>query len=270
VSEAAEARRRRLRLRFRRKQRRKQVAMTVVDHLSELRSRIMVSLVAFVVISSVVFVYYEPIQDFFRAPLCSVPRDLLGPQGCQLIFTKPTEGFQFRLKLTALIGLALASPVWIYELYAFIVPALTPKEKRYSVPFVFSSVLLFALGSVFAYLTLPTGVSFLIRLAGEGLIGFFSAEAYLNFVGLVILAFGVTFQLPLVLIFLGLIGAVTVEGLRAQRKIAVVAIFALAAIVTPSQDPYTMSILALPLYGLYELTILILARVMKNRTPSAA
>ena len=265
MGEAAEARRRRLRLRFRRKQRRKQVAMTIVDHLSELRNRIMVSLVAFVVVSSIAFAFYGPIEEFFRAPLCEVPRHLLGPQGCTLIFTKVTEGFQFRLKLTALVGLALTSPVWIYQLYAFIVPALTAKEKRYSLPFVFSSIALFVVGSVFAYATLPTGVSFLIRLAGEGLTGFFSAESYLNFVGLVILAFGVTFQLPLVLIFLGLVGAVTVEQLRTHRKVAVVAIFALAALVTPSQDPYTMSILALPLYGLYEITILILARVMKNR-----
>jgi sec-independent protein translocase protein TatC len=269
MGDAAETRRRRLRLRFRRRQRRQQVAMTVVDHLGELRSRLMVSLVAFVVISSVVFAFYEPIQEFFRAPLCQVPRRLLGPQGCKLIFTKPTEGFQFRLKLTALVGLTLASPVWIYQLYAFIVPALTLKEKRYSLPFVFSSITLFAVGAVFAYLTLPTGVTFLIRLAGEGLTGFFSAESYLNFVGLVILAFGVTFQLPLVLFFLGLVGAVSVEQLRAQRKVAVVAIFALAAIVTPSQDPYTMSILALPLYGLYEVTILILARFLKKRAATS-
>ena len=151
MGEAAEARRRRLRLRFRRKQRRKQVAMTIVDHLSELRNRIMVSLVAFVVVSSIAFAFYGPIEEFFRAPLCEVPRHLLGPQGCTLIFTKVTEGFQFRLKLTALVGLALTSPVWIYQLYAFIVPALTAKEKRYSLPFVFSSIALFVVGLILRF-----------------------------------------------------------------------------------------------------------------------
>jgi sec-independent protein translocase protein TatC len=243
--------------------------MTVVEHLSELRSRIMVSLISFVAVSTAAFFFYEPLLRLLTEPLCEVPRRLLGPAGCQLNVLGLTEGFQFRLKLTALAGIALTSPVWIYEIYAFIVPALTPKEKRYSIPFVLSSVTLFAIGSVFAYLTLPKGVEFLIRLGGEGLNPFFTAEKYLNFVGLVLLAFGVTFQLPLVLIFLGLVGAISVEQLRRNRKVALVAIFALAAIVTPSQDPYTMSILAIPLYGLYEVTILVLGRVLKGRASNA-
>jgi len=263
VSDTVDARRRRLRLRLRRKQRRREVAMSVVDHLSELRSRIMVSLVAFVGLSIAAFFFYEPLLTLLTRPLCSLPDRLLGPTGCQLNVIGLTEGFQFRLKLTALAGIAFASPVWVYQLYSFVVPALTPKEKSYSIPFLLSSVTLFAVGFLFAYLTLPKGVEFLISLGGQGLNPIITAEKYLNFVGLVLIAFGVTFQLPLVLIFLGLVGAVTVEQLRHNRKIALVGIFALSAIVTPSQDPYTMSIMALPLYGLYEVTILILRRVKK-------
>ncbi|MFN2491249.1 MAG: twin-arginine translocase subunit TatC, partial [Actinomycetota bacterium] len=119
-------------------------------------------------------------------------------------------------------------------------------------------------------LTLPTGLKFLIQIGGAQLVPFLGAEEYLNFIGLLLLGFGVTFELPLVLIFLGLAEAVSVQQLRRQRKVAIVVIFLVAAIVTPSQDPYTMSVLALPLYALYEITILILARVMRRRARQAA
>ena len=234
-------------------------------HLRELRTRIVISALAFILISVVAFFFYDPIQTFLRTPLCDVPRDRLGPQGCDLVFTKPTGGFQFRLKLTALVGLAVTSPIWIYQIYSFVVPALTSKEKRYSIPFLASSILLFAVGATFAYLTLPVGLRFLIELGGEGLVPLVDAESYLSFVGFLLLAFGLTFEIPLLLVFLGLVGAVSVEQLRQHRKMAFVSTFVLAAIVTPSQDPYTMTIMAVPLYLLYELTIIILRTVMRRR-----
>ena len=239
--------------------------MTVVEHLGELRSRLILSLVAFGLISVGAFTFYEPMLGFLLEPLCSLPRDALGPQGCRLIFTKPLGAFLFRLQMTAMVGIALSSPVWLYQLYAFILPALTPKERRYSIPFLASSVTLFLIGSVFAYLTLSNGVRFLITIGGDDLVPFLGAQEYLNFVGLMLLGFGISFQLPLVLIFLGLAEAVTAEGLRKQRKVAIVSIFVVAAVVTPSQDPYTMSVLAVPLYLLFELTLLILGRVERAR-----
>jgi sec-independent protein translocase protein TatC len=242
--------------------------MTMVEHLRELRSRLVFSALAFVTISVIVFFFYDPIEEFLRQPLCGLPKDLLGTQGCELSTLKVTGGFSFRIKLTSLLGLALTSPVWLYQLYAFVVPALTPKEKRYSLPFILSSVALFLLGSAFAYLTLPKGLEFLLRLGGEDINPLLGAEEYLNFVGLILLAFGVTFELPLILIFLGLVGVVSVDQLRAQRRLAFVLIFVLAAVVTPSQDPYTMTIMALPLYGFYELTIVILRRLTRNRPPA--
>jgi sec-independent protein translocase protein TatC len=254
------------RLRLRRRRKIQAATMTIVDHLSELRRRIVVSLVVFLALSAAAFAFYEPIQEFLRRPYCEVdPRLLSELSGCDLVITKPLGGFNFRLKLTAMVGLALASPVWLYQLYAFIVPALTSKEKRYSIPFLVSSVTLFVVGATFAYLTLPTGLNFLMTLGGPDVEPLLGAEEYLNFVGLLLIAFGVTFELPLLLFFLGLVGAVSVETLRSQRKVAFVIIVALSAVVTPSQDPYTMSIMAVPLYGLYELTILILSRVMKRR-----
>lgn len=239
--------------------------MTMVQHLDELRTRLMVSLGAFLLLSILAFVFYDPIFDFIIEPLCALPPEKLGPQGCKLIQTTPMEGFQVRLKLTAMVGLILASPVWLYQLWAFIVPGLTKKERRYAIPFVISSVSLFLVGATFAYLLLPTGLKVLIALGGDDLVAFLRADGYINFVGLMLIAFGVTFELPLVLLFLGLAGVLTVETLRKHRKIAVVSIAAISAIVTPSQDPYTMLAMAVPLYLMYELTILLLRFLTRNR-----
>jgi sec-independent protein translocase protein TatC len=244
--------------------------MTVVEHLSELRSRLITSLMAFMAISIAAFFFYEPMLDFLLRPYCALPERLQGPQGCGLIITKPLGAFLFRLKLTALAGIAFSSPVWLYELYAYILPALTPKEKRYSTPFLLSSIALFALGSGFAYLSLSRGLRFLIALGGGEIVPLIGAEEYLNFVGLMLLGFGVSFELPLVLIFLGLADVVTVETLRQQRRTAIVVIALLAAIVTPSQDPYTMLVLALPLYILYEITVLVLSRLTRGRVQRPA
>jgi sec-independent protein translocase protein TatC len=281
--------------------------MTVVEHLGELRSRLVWSGLAFLIISIVAFSFYDPILEIFRRPLCSVPRRLLEPNGCDLVYNRLIGAFQFRLKLTALVGIAASSPIWLYHLWAFIVPALTTKEKRYAWPFMATSILLFLVGiaasspiwlyhlwafivpalttkekryawpfmatsillflvgAATAYFALPTGVRFLVAVGGENLIPLLGAEEYLNFVGLMLLGFGLMFELPLVLFFLGLAGAVSVEQLRRGRRIAIVVIVALAAIITPSGDPYTMLLLAVPLYVLYELTIVVLKVVLRRR-----
>ena len=262
---ASDLRRRRFAFLRRRQKARAANHMTVVQHLDELRTRLVISVGAFLALSIVAFVFYDPIFDLIIDPLCSLPADKLGPQGCKLNQFTPLEGFQVRLKLTAMVGLVLASPVWLYQLWAFIVPGLTQKEKRYALPFVASSLTLFLVGATFAYLLLPTGLRVLIGLGGENLVPTLRADAYVNFVGLMLIAFGVTFELPLVLLFLGLAGVISVDWLRRHRRGAIVGIAALAAIVTPSQDPYTMLAMAVPLYILYEATILLLRFLTRKR-----
>jgi sec-independent protein translocase protein TatC len=225
--------------------------------------------VAFFAISIVVFFFYEPILEFLRKPLCDVDPDKLGPQGCDLVYNKLIGGFNFRLKMTALVGLALTSPVWLYQIWAFVAPALNTKEKRYSIPFMAASTILFLLGAGIAYLVLPTGINFLIDIGGSDLVPLLGAEEYLNFVGLMLLGFGVMFELPLVLFFLGLIGAVTIDQLKRGRRAAIVLITVLAAVITPSGDPYTMMLLAVPLYLFYEITIVLLRVVLKRRAKAA-
>lgn len=262
---AQNLRQRRLRFRNRRQVRRAGAPMTLMEHLGELRSRLIIAAATFFLFSIAAFGFFNPISDFLLRPLCLLPAERLGPQGCELIITAPMEAFLVRLKVTAMVGIVASSPVWLYQLWAFIVPGLTSKERGYAMPFVLSSTVLFGIGAVFAYLTLPTGLRFLISLGGDNFVPFFRAEEYLNFIGLMLFAFGLTFELPLVLFFLGLVGVVSVEMLRKQRKVAVVAIAALAAVVTPSQDPYTLLVMAVPLYGLYELTILLLSVIKRRR-----
>ncbi|MGH2818990.1 MAG: twin-arginine translocase subunit TatC [Actinomycetota bacterium] len=267
MAEASDLRRRRLRFLRRRRVRPKLSTMSVVEHLDELRSRLIFSGVAFLAISVAAFFFYEPVLDFLTKPLCELPQELRDrmPQGCRLVFMRVIGGFLFRLKVTTLVAIIFSSPVWLYQIWAFVTPGLTSKERRYALPFVASSVTLFAIGTAAAYLSLPTGIRVLVSLAGNDLVPFLGAEEYLNFVGLMLLGFGITFEVPLVLFFLGLVGVITVEQLRRQRKVALVSIVALAAIVTPSQDPYTLLVLAVPIYLLYELTIVLLGAINRRR-----
>lgn len=269
MAEAEKLRRRRLRFLRRRRRKRAESAMTLVEHLSELRGRIIISALAFAIVSGVAFGLFDPLLNFLLHPLCEMPRHLLGPSGCRLNFFGVVEPFMVRFKVAAMAGIVVSSPVWLYETWAFVVPGLTDTERNYALPFVATSIFLFLVGATFAYLTLPFGLRFLIGIGGPNLTPLLRADNYLNFVGLMIMVFGVTFELPLVLFFLGLARVVTVEQLRQQRRLAIVVIFVIAAVVTPSQDPYTMTIMAVPLYLLYELTIVLLRLLLKRRDARA-
>ena len=244
--------------------------MPLVDHLRELRKRLVISAVAFLALSTAAFFLYQPILALIQGPLCSLDPKLLGSQGCDLVFVRVLGGFMFRLKVTALAGIFVSAPIWLYQIWAFVTPALRTSEKKYALPFVTSTILLFATGAVFAYLTLPTGLRLLVSIGGDGLVPLLGAEEYLSFVGLLLLGFGAMFELPLLLFFLGLAGVITVQQLRQHRKVALVSIVALAAIVTPSQDPYTLLVLSVPLYLFYEVTILLLMLVDRRKRTKAA
>lgn len=263
-------RRRRLGFLRRKKAADKAAAMSLMGHLDELRSRLVISSAAFFIASAIAFAFFGPITELLLDPLCSVPKDRLGPQGCRLIFTGPVEPMLVRLKISGLSGMVLASPVWLYQLWAFVSPGLSQKEKKYSIPFVATSILLFLTGITFAYLTLPAALRFLVGFAGDNFIPFFGAKEYLSFVTLVTLVFGITFELPLLLFFLGLIGVVKVDQLRSFRRGALVTITLISAVVTPSQDPFTMLAMALPLYLMYELVILGLRLVERRKKKKAA
>ena len=231
--------------------------MPLVEHLAELRQRIIVSVVAVALGGVVAFLLYNRILDFLIGPYT----DITGKK--TLVITDPLEGFTTRLKIAGFGGLALASPVVLWELWRFITPGLHKREKRYAIPFILASILLFLLGVAVAMLTFPQALRFLIAVGGNDLETFFTPTKYLNLVVLMMAAFGIAFEFPIVLIFLQLARVLSSRRLRSWRRPAVVVIVAVAAVITPSQDPYSLLAMAVPMYMFYEGSILV-GRLMKR------
>ena len=233
--------------------------MTVVEHLTELRRRIIISIIAVTLAAIVCFIFSEAIIRFF----VNYYRDATHGEKNALIFLGPLDAFLTRIKIATYGGIVLALPVWLFELWRFITPGLNPNEKRYAIPFVFSSIALFALGGYIALLTLPKALEFLLDIGGSQLRPELTADKYLGLVSLMIIAFGVAFEFPVVLMFLLLARVVTTAQLRRWRRPAILIIVIFAAVITPSQDPYSLFAMAVPMYVFYEIVIII-GRVLKR------
>lgn len=233
--------------------------MTMVEHLGELRTRIMISLAAVVVGAVVAFAFSNQIIDF----LVRFYRDATHGKRNALIFTGPADAFLTRLKVATYGGIVLALPVWLYELWRFVTPGLNPKEKRYAVPFVASAIVLFALGAVVAFLTLEPALSFLLNIGGDAQKPLLAADRYITLVSLMVVAFGLSFEFPIVLVFLLIARVITTAQLRHARRWAIVGIVIFAAVITPSQDPYSLFFMALPMYLFYEASILV-GRILRR------
>jgi sec-independent protein translocase protein TatC len=233
--------------------------MTVVEHLSELRYRLMVSIAAVAVGAIICFIFASPIIGWFL----DFYRNATHGRRNHFIFTGPIDAFATRLKVATYGGIVLAAPVWLWQLWRFITPGLNPKEKKYAIPFLISSILLFALGGVVALFTLEPALHFLLGAGGDNLKPLLTADKFLSLVTLMIVAFGIAFEFPVVLMFLLIARVVNTQQLRKWRRWAIVLIFAFAAIITPSQDPYSLFLMAIPLVIFYEACIVI-GRIMKR------
>lgn len=233
--------------------------MTVVEHLTELRGRIIISMVAITAGAIVCFIFSESIIKFF----VQYYKDATHGEKTQLIFLGPLDAFITRVKVATYGGIVLALPVWLWELWRFITPGLNPKEKRYAVPFILTSIVLFAFGGLVALLTLPKALEFLLTVGGDQLRPELTADKYLSLVSLMIVAFGVAFEFPVVLVFLLLARVLTTQQLRRWRRPAILVIVIFAAVITPSQDPYSLFAMAVPMYIFYEASIII-GRILKR------
>jgi len=227
-------------------------AMTLGEHLSELRRRLVVSVVAFAATGTVAFVVYPHILHFLQSPYCKVT-----PRHCSLYITGPLDGLALRLKLATYGGLFLASPVILWELWRFITPGLRRNEKRYAVPFIAASMVLFSGGAVLAYVTFPHALRFLESIGGPTLQQIYNPSNYIGLIVALMLVFGLTFEFPVVLVSLELVGVVRPQRLASWRRWAIVLITIFAAVITPSGDPFSMLALAVPMYLFYEVSIVI-------------
>jgi len=248
--------------------------MTLTEHLGELRVRIIRSALAVALFAILVIAFYDQVLDLLRAPydrLCeSKPEDFcgvtVGPDGQPSLFNfDPIEGFATRLRLGSYGGLILAMPVVLWQVWRFIVPALHAKEKRYAIPFIISSVFLFLLGGALAFLTLEKALEFLISWSGDDVSQAFQVSKYVRLVMLMIAAFGVGLQFPVLLVFLQLVGIVTPEQLISQWRYAILGIVLVAAVITPSGDPISLAALAIPMSVLYVVAVLIGKFVQRRR-----
>ncbi len=242
--------------------------MTLVAHLTELRNRVLKALLALLVATAISFWWYEHgLGEFIRAPYCNLPADLRygdADSGCGLLILDVFGGVFIRLKVSLLAGAVLSAPIWLYQLWAFITPGLKRNEKRYGVAFVAVSTLLFAGGAVLAYVSLSAGLELLLSLAGDGVVVALTAQDYIGFVLALLLAFGVSFELPLIAIALNLAGVLSHEVLAKSRRWIFFLTVVFAAFVTPTQDPFTMLLMAGPMILLFELAIQV-ARIVDKR-----
>ncbi len=243
-------------MRLRRAPRNPGAEMTILEHIAELRDRIVKSCIALAVTTTVAAVWlYNPALKFLTTSYCHLPGQYrpatAAGSDCKLLALSPLEPLGIRIRVSLTIGLLLALPYVAFQIWRFITPGLKPNEKRYAIPFAAATTLLFVFGVWVAFFTLPKAIGFLAASGGTELVTFFQADKYLRFVLFMGLAFGLTFEFPLVLVFLSLVGALSSRAMFKAWRPAVAVIIVVAAVVTPSQDPISLFAMAVPMWVFY-------------------
>ena len=221
--------------------------MPLFDHLRELRNRVVKMALGLIAGMIVGFVFFNPVWHFIERPMCSAK--VAGYTGCtrlgvnQLVLNGPLDGFYLRVKVALIVGVILSSPLWLYQLWAFIAPGLYAREKRWGYIFLGTAVPLFLVGNVLAYLSLGRSMHYLLGLAPTGVSNLIQVDLYMSFVMTMMLAFGIAFELPLLIVMLNLAGILTHARFRKWRRVMLFAVFVIAGMANPSPDPITMLLL---------------------------
>ncbi|MFL6136763.1 MAG: twin-arginine translocase subunit TatC [Frankiaceae bacterium] len=237
--------------------------MTLGEHLRELRRRVIKSALGVAAGTILSFAFYDPIFKVLTHPFCSLPESRRGiddghiDQTCHLYFFHPLDAFAIRLRVGIIVGILISSPVWLYQLWAFITPGLKRNERRWALTFVGASSALFAIGGLLCYLTLPKALSFLLGAVGDNAQSVLGIDQYLGFTTSMLIIFGASFELPLVLVILNLTGLLSAKRMASWRRPAIFLLFVFAAVITPSQDPITMTVMGGGLAILYEVAVVI-------------
>src|SRR5205085_4930937 len=224
--------------------------MTFLEHLVELRSRVMKVAIAVGLCAIVGWVLYPHVISLLIKPYNKISGQSI-TAGKALLATGPAEGFGIRIKLTMYTAVCLAMPVLLWQIWRFISPGLYKHEKRYALPFVVSAIVLFIMGAALAYWTLPKALDWLSNVGGNNITQAYTADKYYQLIAYMMLAFGICFEFPIVLIFLQMAGIVKNAMLRKYWRHAVVVIAVVVAVATPSNDPFSMIALCVPLWIFY-------------------
>lgn len=229
-------------------------AMTLIEHLGELRKRLVICVIAFCATAAVAWALYPWLLRLLERPLC-----LTLPKGhsCSLVVMGPLDAFGIRLDVTGYVGLILASPILLFQLWRFVTPGLKAHERRFGIAFTVSAIGLFAAGAYVAWLTFPHALGFLHSVGGPGIVDLFTPSKYLTLIMALMALFGISFEFPVVLVGLELAHVITPRQLSHFRRFAIVAIVLFAGIATPSSDPFSMLALAIPMLAFYEISILV-------------
>ena len=234
--------------------------MSVLDHLRELRRRLILALI-FIALGAVLgWVLYSPILEFLKHPYCSVPAKYrfqpTNAHGCVLTYQGVLDGFTARLQISVITGAVLTAPLWLYQIWAFITPGLRTNERKYSIIFILSSTLLFVAGMAMAYFVLSKGLLYLLRAGTSQTQAILTIPKYIGFVTMMLIVFGAAFELPLLVVMANIAGVLPAKLLRRTQRLAIFLIFVFAAIATPTTDPFTMCAMAAPMVLLYEGAVL--------------
>jgi len=245
--------------------------MTLFEHLAELRRRLIICIIAVSIGVLLGFFLYPWIFDFLLHPYKAVVEADPGSSatGGKLLQIDPLEGFGIRMKTSMYTGIALAMPVLLLQIWKFVTPGLYPHERRYALPFVLSALGLFVMGAGLAYYTMPRALQFLVNIGGDELVTAFAPGKYFQLITYMMLAFGVGFEFPIILIFLQMAHIVNTALLRRIRRYAIVGICIVVAVITPSGDPISMLMLSVPMVIFYEIAILI-GGLLTRRQAAAA
>lgn len=226
--------------------------MPLIEHIRELRNRLLKALLGILVGTGVGLWFFDPIWRFLQQPYCQLPEKNRLGKGCGLVVNGLTEGFFLNLKISLIVGLVISAPIWLYQLWAFVAPGLYQRERRWTYIFLTASVPLFAGGATLAYVTLDKGLGILLGFVPNGTTALITVSSYLGYAVAMLLIFGVAFELPLFVVILNLAGVLTHARIRKSRRLILFGLFVFAAVATPSQDPFTMLALALPTVVLFE------------------
>jgi sec-independent protein translocase protein TatC len=217
--------------------------MPLMDHLRELRNRVVKIAIAVIAGAAVSWAFYQHIWNFIQRPYCqAVGYCKVNQIGHSLILNGVMDGFYLHIKVSVLAGVVITSPIWLYQLWAFVAPGLYAREKRWTYAFLGSAIPLFGLGCFFAFLAMSRGLKFFISMSG-GLTNLFTADTYIAYWIAMIIGFGLCFEVPLFLVILNLARVITHERFRKWRRIIIFLVFVFAGIASPSPDPLTMLLL---------------------------